>query len=42
MSPSEIAEIEKKALEIEKGVRIDDVDEDDAGRCSERKVNHHL
>lgn len=36
MNPEELAEIEKKASEIEKGVKNEDVDEDDAGKleCS--------
>lgn len=32
MSATERAEIEKKALEIERGVRSEDIDEDDAGK----------
>lgn len=31
MSPSEMAEIERKATEIERGSRYEDIDEDDAG-----------
>ena len=31
MSALEVAEIEKKALEIERGIRSEDIDEDDAG-----------
>jgi hypothetical protein len=32
MSTTELAEIEKKVQEIERGVRPEDVDEDDAGK----------
>jgi hypothetical protein len=32
MTTSELADIEKKALEIEKGIQYDDIDEDDAGK----------
>jgi hypothetical protein len=31
MTADELAEVDKKVLEIEKGVRGEDVDEDDAG-----------
>jgi len=31
MTADERAEVEKKALEIEKGIKSEDVDEDDAG-----------
>ena len=32
MSASELAEIEKKVQEIERGTRNEDIDEDDAGK----------
>ncbi len=32
MSATELAEVEKKVQEIEKGSRTDDIDEDDAGK----------
>jgi hypothetical protein len=31
MTADELAEVDRKALEIEKGIKSDDVDEDDAG-----------
>jgi hypothetical protein len=34
MSATELAEIEKKVQEIERGTRTEDVDEDDAGKIN--------
>ena len=32
MTAAELAEVDKKALEIERGTRNEDIDEDDAGK----------
>ena len=42
MSASEAADIEKKALEIERGIRSEDIDEDDAGRIGADRLSRAI
>jgi hypothetical protein len=38
MSATELAEVEKKVQEIEKGIATEDIDEDDAGKEKNKQL----